>query len=179
MSTEPNKNKRSFSIFIGRAASYAQVGLIMIFSVYLLWAFLGGLDAQYLVYVNKGLASRYAEILNSGTVGDQLFIEILTLIAPHMHWFYLAVASSLIAFPFLGWLLARMLDCEPKWAGLLPIFGVFSGLNPVRLGGDGIIAAFTTSEQFIILGLQILCIHFSAAFIYEKQLKKRKQNFSL
>ncbi|MGM9998594.1 MAG: hypothetical protein ACI38Q_04275 [Candidatus Bruticola sp.] len=175
MSTEQNQNKGGLSTFVGRAASYAQVGLIMVFSVYLLWAFLGGLDAQYLVYANKGLADKYAAILNSGTVGDQLFVDILTLIAPHMHWFYLALASSLLAFPCLGWILARLLDCEPKWAGLLPIFGVFSGLNPVRLGGDGFITAFTTSEQFIILGIQILCIHCSAAFVYERRQKKQEK----
>ncbi len=174
MNTEQDQNKSKTPSLIGRLAAYAQVGLIMFFSVYLLWAFLGGLDAQYLVYMNKGLAAQYAKILSSGTTGDQLFIDILSLIAPHMHWFYLALGSSLIAYPCLGWLLARLLDCEPKWAGLLPILGLFSGLNPVRLGGDGLIAAFTLPEQAFLLGIQIFCIHWTAAWVYERRQKALK-----
>lgn len=174
MSSEENRNRSKTSGFIGRLAAYAQVGLIMIFSVYLLWAFLGGIDAQYLVYMNKGLAAQYAKILSSGITGDQLFIDILNLIAPHMHWFYLALVSSVIAYPCLGWLLARLLDCEPKWAGILPILGLFSGLNPVRLGGDGLVAAFTMPEQAILLGVQIFCIHWTAAWVYERRQKKQK-----
>ena len=63
MSTEQNQNKSKAPSLIGRLAAYAQVGLIMVFSVYLLWAFLGGIDAQYLVCMNKGLASQYANLL--------------------------------------------------------------------------------------------------------------------
>ena len=174
MSTEPNQNTSKTSSLIGRLAAYAQVGLIMVFSVYLLWAFLGGIDAQYLVCMNKGLAGQYAKILSSGTTGDQLFIDILNLIAPHMHWFYLALGSSVLAFPCLGWLLARLLDCEPKWAGILPILGLFSGLNPVRLGGDGLVASFSISEQALLLGIQIFCIHWTAAWFYERRQRKQK-----
>lgn len=174
MSSEQKQNGNRTSSLIGRLAAYAQVGLIMIFSVYLLWAFLGGIDAQYLVYMNKGLAAQYAKILSSGTVGDQLFVDILTLIAPHMHWFYLALGSSVIAFPCLGWLLTRLLDCEPKWAGILPILGLFSGLNPVRLGGDGFVTAFSLSEQVVLLGIQIFCIHWTASLIYERRQRAKK-----
>ena len=174
MSSEQKQNGSRTSSLIGRLAAYAQVGLIMVFSVYLLWAFLGGIDAQYLVYMNKGLAAQYAKILTSGITGDQLFVDILTLIAPHMHWFYLALGSSVIAFPCLGWLLARLLDCEPKWAGILPILGLFSGLNPVRLGGDGFVTAFSISEQAVLLGIQIFCIHWTAALIYERRQKAKK-----
>ena len=72
---------------IGRVAVYAQVGLVMLFGVYLLWAFMGGLDAQLILMRHPELATEYEALLKGKISGDELFMKTLMLIAPHMHWF--------------------------------------------------------------------------------------------
>ena len=154
---------------LGRLLIYAQVSLIMLFSVYLLWAFMGGIDAQYILYSNKDLADTYAGLIKANTSNEQLFIDILRLVAPKMHWFGLALVSSVVGFALLGWLLGRMLDCAPDWAGILPILDVLSGLNPLRLNSGGLLSGFTWGEQLLLLGVQIICIQWVAAMVYERR----------
>ncbi len=154
---------------IGRVAVYAQVGLVMLFGVYLLWAFMGGLDAQLILMRHPELATEYEALLKGKISGDELFMKTLMLIAPHMHWFYLAVASSLVAYPCLGWLLGRMLDCPPTWAGLLPILGLLSGFNPAFIGASDFIATLSLEESIAVLTVQIVCIQGAAAFTFERR----------
>lgn len=154
---------------LGRIVVYIQVGLLMIVSVYLLWALLGGVDAQIILYFDPKLSGEYLKIVNSGETGEQLWMTILNLIAPRMHWFYLSFAASVLVFPILGWMLGRMLDCWPSQAGILPIAGLLSGLNPVRIGGGDFFCSLSLGDQFFVLAVQIICIQTVAVWVYKRK----------
>lgn len=173
---EPEKDTSTMS-FIRTAAIYIQVGLIMVVAVYLCWAMLGGCDAQFLVSTNAGLAKKVADLTNSGVSGEAMIIKMLTILAPHMHWFIMALGSSIICFPLLGLLLGRSLN-QPNIAGLLPIFGLFSGLNPAMMTDNDLVLPMSLEKQMIVLFVQIICIHFFADFAARRRIAKELEELA-
>lgn len=153
---------------------YSLVGVIMVFTLYIVWALLGGVDAQILLLQNPKLEAAYLNIVNSGVSNDKLFLKIIELMAPHIHWFNLAFISSILVFPFLGWLFGRLSSWEPNWAGLLPVLGLFSGVNPARLNGGDYVKLFSLDLQIILVVTQIVCIQLFAWLTYMRKVRKNK-----
>ena len=160
---ENSENSSGIRAFI----VYIQVGLLMLFLLYLTWAFLVGVDAQLLLMHNQKLTAAYGDILKSGVSGEELFMKIFALLSPHLHWFKLAFFTSVTVFPLLGWVLARMLKSSPNWGGILPVLGLFSGFNPVNMTGvEPFTAPFSVEKQMFLLFTQIICIQVAAVWTY-------------
>ncbi|MBQ7503602.1 hypothetical protein IJT93_12985 [bacterium] len=161
--SENNEKSSGLRTFI----VYIQVGLIMLFLLYLTWAFLVGIDAQLLLMHNQALTTAYANILKSGITGEDLFMKVFALLSPHIHWFKLAFITSVAVFSLLGWILARMLKSPPNWGGILPILGIFSGFNPVNMTGvEPFAAPFSVERQIFLLFTQIICIQVASVCVY-------------
>ncbi len=150
---------------------YAQVSLAMVAGVYLVWAFLGGLDAQIVMVADPALQARVQAAADASQGNEQWVVEVLKLVAPRMHWGGLALVTSLVTFPFLGWLLGRYAE-DPSWAGILPLVDLVSGLNPIRLGGNDLIAPLPLDQQIGLLLLQILGIHLTARWVHVRRLAR-------
>ncbi|MBQ7528837.1 hypothetical protein IJT10_02895 [bacterium] len=153
---------------------YSLVGVIMVFTLYIVWALLGGIDAQILLMQSPKLEAAYLKIINSGVAREKLFLQVIELMAPHIHWFNLAFISSILVFPFLGWLFGRLSNWEPNWAGLLPILGLFTGVNPAHLNGGDYVKLFSIDLQFILIITQIVCIQLFAWITYMNKIRKNK-----
>jgi len=162
--TGPSSTLRNLSV-------YAQVSLAMVAGVYLVWAFLGGLDAQIVMVADPALQARVQAAADSTQGNDQWVVEVLKLVAPRMHWGTLALVASLVTFPLLGWLLGRYAE-DPSWAGILPLVDLVSGLNPIRLGGNDLIAPLPLDQQVGLLLLQILGIHLTAHLAHARRLAR-------
>lgn len=162
--TGPSSTLRNLSV-------YAQVSLAMVAGVYLMWAFLGGVDAQIVMTADPVLKSRVEAVTLSAQGNEQWVVDVLKLVAPHMHWGALALGASLLTFPFLGWLLGRYAE-DPSWAGILPLVDLVSGLNPIRLGDNDLIAPLPMEQQVGLLLLQILSIHLVAHWIHVRRLAR-------
>lgn len=156
-------------------ALYAQIGLVMLVGVYVVWVVLCGIDAQIAMMTDPHLleeikAATGIDFSDSSTVpslnaGADQFVTLLRIVSPKMHWFAVAVVTSVICFPPLGFLLGRSAQ-DPSWAGLLPVIGLASGMNPACISSPESGALFPLSYQLIVLVLQILLIQCVANVVY-------------
>jgi len=160
-SPRPSSTLRNLSV-------YAQVSLAMVAGVYLLWAFIGGIDAQVAMLLNPGLQDQVEEAARVHQGSEEWLVEVLKIVAPRMHWPAVALVASLLAFPLLGWLLGRYAE-DPSWAGILPMVDLLSGLNPIMLGQQDLIPVLPVHQQFGILLVQILCIHLTAHRVHVRR----------
>ncbi len=159
--------------FIGRLARYAQISLLMVVIVYLIWAVGGGIDAQLVASEHPEIASQLVLLEKHGFT-EQNLMSILTLLNPHMHWFGLALFSSLVSFTLVGIMVGRWTD-NPSWAGALPIIDLVAGFNPVLLGGaPNLIGRLTLGQQTAVLILQVVVVHNVAQAVFIKRLLKKK-----
>ncbi len=163
-SPRPPSTLRNLSI-------YAQVSLAMVAGVYLLWAFVGGIDAQIAMLADPTLQAQVEEATRVHQGSEEWVLEVLRIVAPRMHWPAVALVTSLMAFPLLGWLLGRFAD-DPSWAGVLPMVDLLSGLNPVMLGHQELIPVLPLHQQVGILLLQILTIHLAAQWAHARRLSR-------
>lgn len=147
---------------------YTQVALVMVAGVYLLWAVLGGVDSQIVMLSDPALQAQVEAAAKAHQGSEQWVVEVLKVMGPRMHWPALALVTSLLAFPLLGWLLGRFAD-DPTWAGILPLVDLLSGLNPIMIGQNDIIPALTLQQQVGILLVQILTIHATAQWAWSRR----------
>lgn len=160
-SPRPSSTLRNLSV-------YAQVSLAMVAGVYLLWAFIGGIDAQIAMLLDPSLQAQVEEAARAHQGSEEWVVEVLKIVAPRMHWPAVALVASLLAFPLLGWLLGRYAE-DPSWAGILPMVDLLSGLNPIMLGQQDLIPVLPVHQQFGILLVQILCIHLTAHRVHVRR----------
>lgn len=144
---------------------YVQVSLLMVAGVYLLWALLGGVDSQVALALHPELAGQVEAAVKAHQGSEQWVVEVLKIMSPHMHWAAVALVTSLIAFPLLGWLLGRYAE-DPSWAGVLPLVDLLSGLNPAMIGQQDLIPLLTLPEQVGILMVQIVTLHVTAQWAW-------------
>ena len=147
---------------------YVQVSLLMVAGVYLLWALLGGVDSQVALAQNPELVAQVEAAVKAHQGSEQWVVEVLKVMAPRMHWAAVALGTSLVAFPLLGWLLGRYAE-DPSWAGVLPLVDLLSGLNPVMIGQQDLIPLLTLPEQIGILLVQIVTIHLTAQWAWRRR----------
>ncbi len=173
MSDELNKVKMpEQSSIIGRLARYAQIALLMVIIVYLVWAVGGGIDAQLVAGSHPEIASQLVLLEKQGFT-EQNLLNILTMLNPHMHWFGLALFSSLVSFSMVGMMVGRWTD-NPGWAGALPIIDLIAGFNPVLLGGaPNLIGRLSLEQQIAVLLLQVIVVHSVAQTVFLKRLLKQ------
>jgi len=160
-SPRPSSTLRNLSI-------YAQVSLAMVAGVYLLWAFIGGIDAQIAMLLDPSLQVQVDQAARAHQGSEEWVLEVLKIVAPRMHWPAVALVASLLAFPLLGWLLGRHAE-DPSWAGVLPMVDLLSGLNPVMLGQQDLIPVLPVHQQVGILLIQILSIHLTAHWAFNRK----------
>lgn len=161
------------SPIVRRLAVYAQAGLLMVVGVYFVWAFVGGLDAQLAMSGNAELITRVNDITKSGLSGDKMVIQVLQVMAPHMHWFEIALVASLVSFPVLGYFLGRYVD-DPNWAGILPVLDLLSGMNPAYIGDNRMVVPLEMGQQLAVLLTQIIAIQAVAVWANRRQVRIRE-----
>ena len=160
-------------------SGYAKASLVMIFVVYLGWAFAGGVDAQLVTMndpqLSQDLAKLSEDILNgrSDQSWQDAFSQTMYAIAPQMHWLADALISGILTCAFVGWLVGRWTD-NPRWAGLMPVLYILSGLNPACLGDGVYVQRLSLEEQFLVVAGQCTAAHLMAYRAYEQ--KNRQKN---
>ncbi len=161
-------------------SGYAKASLVMIFAVYLGWAFAGGIDAHFTAMSDPQLNQEITQLAENMLNGqsDQnwqdVFSQTMFRIAPQMHWLADALISGIITCAFVGWLVGRWTD-NPRWAGLMPVMYILSGLNPACLGDGVYVYRLTLEEQFLVVAGQCIAAHLMAYRTYEKRMRKKEQ----
>ena len=168
MESEENKTSR-----IRTLAMYAQVSLLMVIGVYMLWAILGSFDAQFIMTRNPTLQHHFEALTKASASNEAVITGTLKLLAPFMHWFKLAMAASIIGFALLGYLLGRLVD-DTSWAGALPIFDLLSGMNPAFIGDKELVMPLAVEYQMAVLFTQIIVIQAVAAWSAKRRFAKKK-----
>ncbi|MBQ7567225.1 hypothetical protein IJT17_00290 [bacterium] len=154
-------------------SGYSKAALVMIFVVYLGWALAGGIDAHLLTMqdaqLNQEMTKLAENTLNQSAQDWQgTFANIMYRIGPRMHWFADAFISGVLTCAYIGWLVGRWTE-NPRWAGLLPVLYIFSGLNPACIGDNVYVQRLTLEEQFLVVAGQCTAAHLMAYRAFEKK----------
>ncbi|MDO5296364.1 MAG: hypothetical protein Q4F00_07010 [bacterium] len=158
-------------------SGYAKASLVMIFVVYLGWALAGGIDAHFVTMsdpqLNQEIAQLSEDILDGKSTQNwqDVFSQTMLSVAPRMHWLADAFISGVLTCAFVGWLVGKWTD-NPRWAGLMPVLYILSGLNPACLGDGVYVQRLTLEEQFLVVAGQCISAHLFAYRVYEKKSKK-------
>lgn len=140
---------------------YVQAAVVMIPLVFLCTGLIAGFDYLFVLLGDPALTEQIQKAATSERDAAEFVPEIMRLLAPRMHWSFVALLASLLTFPLLGWILGRYAH-NPGWAGILPLVDLASGFSPILMGSPDTPQLIAVPEQIGILVVQIVTVHWAA-----------------
>lgn len=147
---------------------YVQVSIAMVFLVLLFWALCAGVANMLLLLWDPALQERFQAAATNHRDTARFVPEMMKLLAPRVPWGLVALVTSLLTFPILGWILGRYAH-DPSWAGVLPLVDVASGFSPLLIVFPETPQLIPLPEQIGILVVQIVTVQGTAMWAHEKR----------